>query len=62
MAFAERLSHTRGLEAMQPEPLFCTWRHLSKEFLDGWYRRMGYEVIRARSIDDLQLALLLATP
>ena len=51
MAFAERLSHTRGLEAMQP-----SWpAHMeapSKEFLDGWYRRMGYEVIR-RTIDDL---------
>ena len=36
-AFAERLSHTRGLEAMQLGCWFRTWRH-DKEFLDGWYR------------------------
>jgi GNAT superfamily N-acetyltransferase len=65
VAFAERLSHTRGLEAMQLELLVPrTWSHPSKEFLDAWYRRMGYTVIRRTSVDDLQpeLAPLLATP
>ena len=63
--FAERLSHERGMQTMQLELLVPrTWRHPSKAFLDAWYRRMGYEVIRRTSVDDLQpeLAPLLATP
>ena len=41
-----------------------TWRHPSKVFLDGWYRRIGYRVIRRTSVEELQpdLAPLLATP
>jgi GNAT superfamily N-acetyltransferase len=65
VAFAERISRDRGLQAMQLELLVPrTWSHPSKEFLDEWYRRMGYEVIRRTSVDDLQpeLAPLLATP
>ena len=65
VAFAEHLSHDRGLHTMQLELLVPrTWTHPSKEFLDAWYRRMGYEVIRRTSVDDLQpeLAPLLATP
>jgi GNAT superfamily N-acetyltransferase len=65
VAFAERLSHARGLQAMQLELLVPrTWSHPSKQFLDAWYRRMGYEVIRRTSVDELQpeLAPLLATP
>jgi GNAT superfamily N-acetyltransferase len=65
VAFAERISRDRGLQAMQLELLVPrTWSHPSKEFLDGWYRRMGYQVIRRTSVDDLQpeLAPLLATP
>jgi GNAT superfamily N-acetyltransferase len=65
VAFAERLSRARGLPAMQLELLVPrTWSHPSKQFLDAWYRRMGYEVIRRTSVDDLQpeLAPLLATP
>jgi hypothetical protein len=43
---------------------FRTWRHPSKEFLDNWYRRIGYRVISNTSVDDLEpeLAPLLATP
>jgi GNAT superfamily N-acetyltransferase len=65
VAFAERISRERGLRAMQLELLVpCTWSHPSKRFLDEWYRRMGYEVIRRTSVDELQpeLAPLLATP
>ncbi len=65
VAFAEHLSRGRGLHTMQLELLVPrTWTHPSKEFLDAWYRRMGYEVIRRTSVDDLQpeLAPLLATP
>jgi GNAT superfamily N-acetyltransferase len=65
VAFAERHSMARGLRAMQLELLVPrTWSHPSKDFLDEWYRRMGYEVIRRTSVDDLQpeLAPLLATP
>jgi GNAT superfamily N-acetyltransferase len=65
VAFAERISRDRGLRAMQLELLVPrTWTHPSKEFLDDWYRRMGYEVIRRRSVDDQEpeLAPLLATP
>lgn len=65
VAFAERTSRDRGLQAMQLELLVpSTWSHPSKRFLEEWYRRMGYEVIRQTSVDDLQpeLAPLLATP
>jgi GNAT superfamily N-acetyltransferase len=64
VTFAERISRDRGLQAMQLELLVpLTWTHPSKRFLDEWYRRMGYEVIRRTSVDELQpeLAPLLAT-
>ena len=40
------------------------WRHPSKEFLEAWYGRRGYRLIRTGSIDDAypELAPLLATP
>jgi GNAT superfamily N-acetyltransferase len=63
--FAERHSHDRGLRAMQLELLVPrTWTHPTKEFLDNWYRRLGYRVVRRTSVEDLQpeLAPLLATP
>jgi GNAT superfamily N-acetyltransferase len=65
IAFAEGLSRDRGLRAMQLELLVPrTWRHPSKVFLDDWYRRIGYRVIRTTPVDDLEpdLAPLLATP
>jgi GNAT superfamily N-acetyltransferase len=65
IAFAERHSCDRGLRAMQLELLVPrTWRHPSKVFLDDWYRRIGYRVIRTISLDDMyaELSPLLATP
>jgi ribosomal protein S18 acetylase RimI-like enzyme len=65
IAFAERHSRDRGLRAMQLELLVPrTWRHPSKVFLDDWYRRIGYRVIRTISLDDkyAELSPLLATP
>jgi hypothetical protein len=40
------------------------WRHPSKVFLDGWYRRLGYHVIRTANVADAypELAPMLATP
>jgi hypothetical protein len=65
IVFAERIGRTRGLQAMQLELLVPRMRrHPSKEFLDNWYRRIGYRVIRTISVDDVQagLSALLATP
>ena len=65
VVFVERHCRERGLRAMQLELLVPReWRHPSKVFLDGWYRRMGYRVVRTTSVEDLQPALapLLATP
>jgi GNAT superfamily N-acetyltransferase len=65
IVFAERHSHERGRRTMQLELLVPrTGRHPSKEFLDAWYRRLGYQVVRRTSADDSepQLAPLLATP
>jgi ribosomal protein S18 acetylase RimI-like enzyme len=65
IAFAERHSRDRGLRAMQLELLVPrTWRHPTKVFLDDWYRRIGYRVIRRISLDDMyaELSPLLATP
>ena len=63
--FSEQLSRDRGHKAMQLELLVPReWKHPSKVFLDEWYRRIGYEVIRTTEIDDMypELAPLLATP
>ena len=49
VAFAERESRERGLRAMQLELLVPrTWSHPSKEFLQGWYGRIGYRLIGSR--------------
>jgi GNAT superfamily N-acetyltransferase len=63
--FSEQLSRERGLPIMQLELLVPReWRHPSKVFLDGWYRRIGYRVVSSTSVEDLhpQLAPMLATP
>jgi GNAT superfamily N-acetyltransferase len=63
--FAERYSRELGLRAIRLELLVPReWSHPSKEFLDAWYRRSGYGVIRTDRIDDNypHLAPLLATP
>jgi GNAT superfamily N-acetyltransferase len=65
IGFAERHSQERGQRTMQLELLVPgTWRHPDKVFLDDWYRRIGYRVVRRTSVEDLQpqLAPLLATP
>lgn len=51
--FAERDSRQRGLETMQLELLVPReWSHPSKTFLNEWYTRIGYQVVRTGSIDD----------
>ncbi|MDV3128375.1 GNAT family N-acetyltransferase [Mycobacterium sp. 21AC1] len=65
VAFAERQSLEQGRATMQLELLVPrTWSHTSKEFLAGWYRRIGYRIIRRGTIDEYypHLAPLLATP
>jgi GNAT superfamily N-acetyltransferase len=63
--FAEELSRQRGLTVMQLELLVPReWKHPTKEFLHGWYTRIGYRPVRSDTIDQRypQLAPLLATP
>jgi GNAT superfamily N-acetyltransferase len=65
VAFAERESSERGSGTMQLELLAPrTWLHPSKEFLAGWYSRIGYRIVRRGTIDEYypHLAPLLATP
>jgi GNAT superfamily N-acetyltransferase len=65
VGFAEEHCRDRGLRAIQLELLVPrSWRHPSKEFLDAWYRRIGYRVTRTTSVEESepQLAPLLATP
>lgn len=45
--FAERWARSHDLAAMQLELLVPrTWQHPVKEFLRGWYTRIGYRVVR----------------
>jgi GNAT superfamily N-acetyltransferase len=63
--FAEQHCRDQGLRAIQLELLVPrSWRHPSKEFLDAWYRRIGYRVTRTASVEEIEpeLAPLLATP
>jgi GNAT superfamily N-acetyltransferase len=63
--FAEQRTRDRGRRALQLELLVPReWEHPSKEFLKGWYGRIGYRVIRTGSMADAypHLAPLLATP
>jgi len=63
--FAEQGSRDRGHRRMQLELLVPReWKHPSKEFLAGWYSRIGYAVTRTGTIDEAypHLAPLLATP
>ena len=62
--FAERHSRERGMRTMQLELLVPRdWRHETKEFLKGWYGRLGYRLTRTVTIHDAHpdLAPLLAT-
>jgi GNAT superfamily N-acetyltransferase len=64
VAFVEALAAERGARTMQLELLVPTsWTHPSKEFLRGWYERIGYRVVRTGHLAELypDLAPLLAT-
>jgi GNAT superfamily N-acetyltransferase len=64
VGFAEHESLDTGRGTMQLELLVPrTWKHPSKEFLAGWYGRIGYAVTRKGTIDESypHLAPLLAT-
>jgi GNAT superfamily N-acetyltransferase len=65
VTFAERAARRRGSSVMQLELLIPRgWSHPSKEFLHGWYIRIGYRPVRKGTIDEAypHLAPLLATP
>ncbi|MGH3922056.1 MAG: GNAT family N-acetyltransferase [Pseudonocardiaceae bacterium] len=53
LRFAEELSAARGLRMMQLELLVPRdWTHPSKTFLEGWYTRSGYRLIRTDRPED----------
>ena len=64
LRFAEELSAARGLRLMQLELLVPRdWTHPSKTFLEGWYTRSGYRLVRTDRPEEAipHLAQLLAT-
>lgn len=47
VGYAEKWARDAGLGTMQLELLVPrSWRHPVKEFLRGWYTRLGYRVVR----------------
>ncbi|NKE63559.1 GNAT family N-acetyltransferase [Lentzea sp. PSKA42] len=59
VSFAEHWASERGLKSMQLELLVPrTWTHPVKEFLRGWYTRIGYRVVRTGSLDEAYPALV----
>jgi GNAT superfamily N-acetyltransferase len=65
VAFAERWAREQGLGRMQLELLVPqTWTHPVKEFLRGWYTRIGYRQVRTSRLEAAYPALQprLATP
>ncbi len=63
--FAEQHSRAEGRHVMQLELLVPReWSHPSKEFLAGWYGRLGYRLVRVDTVDEAHpdLAPRLATP
>jgi GNAT superfamily N-acetyltransferase len=65
IAFAEDWARKQGLSRMQLELLVPqTWTHPVKEFLNGWYTRIGYQRVRTGRLEDDYPALQprLATP
>jgi GNAT superfamily N-acetyltransferase len=63
--FAEQACRDRHCDTMQLELLVPrTWTHPSKEFLHGWYTRIGYQRFAVGEVEESypQLAPLLATP
>jgi GNAT superfamily N-acetyltransferase len=65
VGFAEQRARDWGCSIMQLEVLFPRlWRHPSKDFLDQWYRRIGYAVTQTEDFSKYyrDLSSLLATP
>ena len=63
--FAEGECRANGLRVMQLELLVPRdWTHPTKVFLNAWYTRMGYRVVRTGDFGEAYptLAPLLATP
>src|ERR1700742_2306221 len=63
--FAEQWARDCWCSIMQLEVLVpFGWKHPSKEFLDQWYRRIGYDVTGTGSVAEYypDLFALLATP
>lgn len=63
--FAERTCRADGLRVMRLEVLVPRNRnHPAKQFLIGWYARMGYRLARTETADETypELVPLLATP
>ena len=59
VSFAERWAQERGLSHMQLELLVPrTWAHPVKEFLRGWYTRIGYRVVRTGDLGEDYPALV----
>jgi ribosomal protein S18 acetylase RimI-like enzyme len=63
--YAERRGRAAASRVMRLELLVPrAWTHPSKEFLAGWYARIGYRVVRRATAEEShpELAPLLATP
>lgn len=59
VSFAENWGRERGLARMQLELLVPqTWPHPVKEFLRGWYTRLGYRVVRTGDLGEDYPALV----
>jgi GNAT superfamily N-acetyltransferase len=59
VSFAEQWARDRGLSRMQLELLVPqTWKHPVKEFLRGWYTRIGYRVVRTGDLGEDYPALV----
>ena len=51
--FAERRGRELGAEVMQLEVLMPrSWKHPFKEYLDAWYTRLGYRVVRVGRFEE----------
>ena len=65
VGFAEQFGQQNGCHLIQLEVLVPRhWAHPSKEFLTGWYTRIGYELARTGTVEESypDLAPFLATP
>lgn len=63
--FAEQAARSRRCDAMQLEVLVPRgWSHPCKDFLTGWYTRIGYQPVRVGAVEEScpELAPFLAAP